>query len=98
MYTSLRPVLIARRFSVAMLFIALTVLAISPSSQVQAQSSGQKSQQPKQPDQAAPDSGGPGGDTGVIAVPRKKDVPEEAPPPPAPAAAGKTPPSPDKAR
>jgi VWFA-related protein len=85
MDTSLRPVLIARRFTVAMLFIALTVLAISPRLQVQAQSSGQKSQQPQQPDQTAPDSGGPGGDTGVIAVPKKKDVPEDAPPPPAPA-------------
>ena len=82
MYTSLRPVLIARRFTVAILFIALTVLAIGPMVQVQAQSSGQKSQQP---DQAAPDSGGPGGDTGVIAVPKKKDVPEDAPLPPAPA-------------
>ncbi|MGA2650143.1 MAG: VWA domain-containing protein [Terracidiphilus sp.] len=41
---------------------------------------------PAQPDQTAPDSGGPGGDTGVIAVPKKKDAPEEAAPlPPAPA-------------
>ncbi|MGA2850629.1 MAG: VWA domain-containing protein [Terracidiphilus sp.] len=41
---------------------------------------------PAQPDQTAPDAGGPGGDTGVIAVPKKKDAPEEAAPlPPAPA-------------
>lgn len=46
-----------------------------------AQSSGSQQKQ----DQAAPDSGGPSGDTGVIAVPKKKDVPEEAPLPPAPA-------------
>ena len=82
MYTSLRPVLLARRYTVAILFIALCFLAISPMAQVEAQSAGQK---PQQPDQAAPESGGPGGDTGVIAVPRKKDVPEDAAPP-APAA------------
>ena len=48
----------------------------------QSQAAGQQTQQP---DQTAPDAGGPGGDTGVIAVPKKKDVPEEAPAP-APAA------------
>jgi VWFA-related protein len=45
-------------------------------------------QQPTQPNQAtpeaAPDSGGPGGDTGVIALPKKKDTSDI--PPPAPAA------------
>ena len=42
-------------------------------------------QQPQTPDQATPDAGGPGGDNGVIAMPKKKDNPE-APPvaPPAP--------------
>src|SRR5579863_5823517 len=35
---------------------------------------------------AAPDAaGGPGGDNGVIALPKKKDQPDEAPLPPAPA-------------
>jgi VWFA-related protein len=80
MYTSLRPVLLVRRYSFAFLFIALCVFATIPVAQVHAQATGQK---PQQPDQAAPDSGGPGGDTGVIAVPKKKDVPEEAPPAPA---------------
>src|SRR5580658_8563277 len=37
------------------------------------------------PDQAAPDAGGPGGDSGVIALPKKKDSPADVPPP-APAA------------
>ncbi len=41
-------------------------------------------QQPAPQDQTAPAAGGPGGDTGVIAVPKKKEK-EEAPPP-APAA------------
>jgi len=39
---------------------------------------------PTQP-QAQPDSGGPGADSGVIALPKKKDAPEDVPPP-APAA------------
>jgi len=42
----------------------------------------QPSQQPAQPpSQTAPDAGGPGGDNGAIALPKKKDKPEEAPPP-----------------
>jgi VWFA-related protein len=47
-----------------------------------------QSQQPAQPPSggAAPDAaGGPGADNGVIALPKKKDQPEEAPLPPAPA-------------
>lgn len=42
--------------------------------------------QKPQPDQTVPDSGGPGGDNGSIAIPKKKDSPEDAAPPPAPAA------------
>ncbi len=78
MSASLRSGLNARRFNVAILFIALFVPAIAPLEQIQGQSSTQK---PQQQDQAAPEAGGPSGDTGVIAVPKKKDVPEEAPPP-----------------
>jgi VWFA-related protein len=36
---------------------------------------------PQQPDQTAPDSGGPGGDSGVIALPKKKDATPDTPPP-----------------
>jgi VWFA-related protein len=39
---------------------------------------------PPQPDQSAPDAGGPGGDNGVIALPKKKEKEPEPPPPPAP--------------
>jgi VWFA-related protein len=35
----------------------------------------------QQPDQTAPAAGGPGGDNGAIALPKKKDKTEEAPPP-----------------
>lgn len=40
-------------------------------------------QQPATPpgDQSSPDAGGPSGDNGTIALPKKKDAPEEAPPP-----------------
>src|ERR1022692_906320 len=38
-------------------------------------------QQPQQPDQASPDSGGPGADSGTIALPKKKEKPEDVPPP-----------------
>lgn len=41
----------------------------------------QPAQQPTQPDQTSPDAGGPGGENGPIALPKKKDQPEEAPPP-----------------
>lgn len=37
-------------------------------------------QQPP-PDQTTPDAGGPGGDSGVIALPKKKDAPADVPPP-----------------
>ena len=67
-----------------LLFVAVGALAISPL--VQAQSQPQPANpQTQKPDQATPDAGGPAADSGVIAVPKKKDAPEEAPPP-APAA------------
>jgi len=79
---TLRPSLLAtRRVSAAgLLFLVLSLMAAPL---IQAQN--QPQPQPQQPDQAAPDSGGPGADSGVIALPKKKEAPEEAPPP-APAA------------
>ena len=71
----------ARRFAGLFLFIALLALAICPGEQLQAQAQ----KPPQQPDQTAPDSGGPSGDNGPIAVPRRKEAPEEPPPPAAPA-------------
>jgi VWFA-related protein len=71
---------LARRIPLVLLFIAVTALAITPLAQAQSQSQPATPQTPQQ-DQAAPASGGPTGDTGVIAVPKKKDAPEEAPPP-----------------
>jgi VWFA-related protein len=72
---------ISRRIPHALLLVAVAALAISPLAQAQ-----QPATPPaQQPDQAAPASGGPASDTGVIAVPRKKNAPDDAPPP-APAA------------
>jgi VWFA-related protein len=63
-----------------MLLLALAALAAAPLAQ--SQSAGQQAPQPAQ---AAPDSGGPGADSGVIVLPKKKEAPEDVPPP-APAA------------
>jgi len=72
-----------RRPPFAMLLLAcVAALAINPVVQAQSQPANQQTQKP---DQATPDAGGPSGDSGVIAVPKKRDAPEEAPPP-APAA------------
>ena len=72
-----------RRISPATLILALVVLVSVAASR--AQTPPPAGQQPQQPDQTAPDSGGPSGDTGVIALPKKKDKPDDVPPP-APAA------------
>jgi len=68
---------------------ALSPLSWSQATTTTAPQTAPQTTQPTTPppaDQTAPDAGGPTGDNGVIALPRKKDTPEEAPPPPAPAA------------
>jgi VWFA-related protein len=82
-----------RRFSLTVLLVVL--VAASPLARSQSTTPAQQPQQnppskpqqapPQQPDQTAPDAGGPTGDSGVIALPKKKDTPEDVPPP-APAA------------
>jgi VWFA-related protein len=66
-----------RRFSLTFLVLALT--AFTPSAPILAQTPAPPSGQ--QPDQATPDSGGPSADTGVIALPKKKDNSDNVPPP-----------------
>ncbi|MGA2886602.1 MAG: VWA domain-containing protein [Terracidiphilus sp.] len=82
MYTMRLFVPVLRRLSLALLILALAAIAPAPFSRAQTPATPPATQQP---DQAAPDSGGPGGDTGVIALPKKKDAPDDVPPP-APAA------------
>jgi VWFA-related protein len=68
-------------------FVALWALTAAPLADAQAQTSGtaQQTQQPSgqqtQQDQTAPDAGGPSGDNGAIALPKKKDNPDDNPPP-----------------
>lgn len=61
----------------ALVFSLLTLLAAAP--RLSAQAPAQPQQKP--PDQAQPDSGGPEPDSGSIAIPKKKDQPEDTPPP-----------------
>jgi VWFA-related protein len=68
---------VRRPISVALRILVLLAIAAAPLSQAQTPTQ----TQPQQPDQAAPDAGGPVGDTGVIAMPKKKETPEDVPPP-----------------
>ena len=87
----MRPfVSILRRFSLAVLILAFVAVASAALSRAQTQPpTPPAGQQPQPPDQATPeatpDSGGPSGDTGVIALPKKKANPDNVTPP-APAA------------
>jgi len=66
-----------QRFPVSTLLTAVIALASAPLLHAQAT----PPLPPQQPDQTAPDSGGPGGDSGVIALPKKKDATPDTPPP-----------------
>jgi VWFA-related protein len=68
------------------LLLTLVALAGAPVARAQSQTQPQTQSQPQQStpppnDQTSPDAGGPAGDNGSIALPKKKDAPEEAPPP-----------------
>jgi VWFA-related protein len=68
----------------------LASLVGSPLVRAQSQSQSQQPQSQQQPanppaGDASPDAGGPAGDNGAIALPKKKDTPDDAPLPPAPA-------------
>ncbi|MGP8175019.1 MAG: VWA domain-containing protein [Terracidiphilus sp.] len=86
MSTMRRSIHAVRRLPLAGLLVFLVVMAATPLSRAQTQPQPQpqpqsQPQQPQQPDQAAPDAGGPSGDTGVIALPKKKDTTGDVPPP-----------------
>ena len=76
-----------RRFPAGVLFLLLASLSAAPL--IRAQNTPTPPATPttpaQQPDQTSPDAGGPTGDSGVIALPKKKDAPADVPPP-APAA------------
>jgi VWFA-related protein len=73
----------AKRNSVSLIFrglLVLIVLLFVPSAAAP-RAHAQAAPPAQQPDQAAPDSGGPGADSGAIALPKKKEAPEDTPPP-----------------
>jgi len=75
-----------RRVNPHLRLLAFVLLA-TPLAFAQTTTPQQTPQQPQQQQQQQqPDSGGPTGDTGPLAMPKKKDVPADATPPPAPAA------------
>lgn len=89
MSTMRLPLIPRRRLTTALMCLVFAAMASAPLSRAQDQPP-QQPQQPQQqtppkPDQTAPEAGGPSGDTGAIAVPKKKEKSVETPPP-APAA------------
>src|SRR5580658_7566534 len=88
MSTKRQPKSSFRRFFSVLLLASLAALPLAPLARAQNPAPAQPPpQQPQQtpPDETAPDAGGPGADNGAIALPKKKDQPEDTPPP-APAA------------
>jgi len=86
MFLPRRTESVAVRFRFALPIVAVGFLAINPLLiPAQSQSPAASGQTQQQQDQATPAEGGPNGDTGVIAVPKKTE-PEAPPPPPAPVA------------
>src|SRR6516225_9013738 len=77
-----------RRFRPMSTFLIVAMVAVGwcVSMSGQSQSSGQQSsaQTPQKPDQTPDEAGGPGGDVGPMAVPKKKDSADDTPPPPKP--------------
>jgi VWFA-related protein len=68
-----------RRLGFVLLFL-LAALAVEPRTWAQSTPQPQQAPPAQPPDQTSPDAGGPGGDNGAIALPKKKEK-EEAPAP-----------------
>ncbi len=74
---------VIRRFSLGLLVAAVLTMAAAAPGRAQSQTQGQ-SQQPaaqQQQDQTAPEAGGPSGDNGPMALPKKTENPDNNPPP-----------------
>lgn len=61
--------------------MVMTAMTWAQSPPPPAQPQPQQQPQQQQQDQTAPDAGGPGADNGAIALPKKKDKPDDVPPP-----------------
>lgn len=79
------PESVSRLLQRPLLLVAIAALAAAPAARAQGQTQSQTQNQTQspQPAQTSPDAGGPSGDNGVIALPKKTEAPP--PPPPAPA-------------
>jgi VWFA-related protein len=73
-----------QKLSVACLALVLAGATWARTSEGQSSPSTPAANPQQQPDQSAPDSGGPGGDNGAIAIPKKAEKPDVPPPPPEP--------------
>jgi VWFA-related protein len=83
------PILL-RIFAVAIVTLVVAAVGITPPGLAQSSSSNQsasQTQQNQQNSQAPDEAGGPAGESGPIALPKKKDTEEAPPPPPKPKAA-----------
>jgi len=83
MTTSCSKARFLRRLPLGLLLVALTIVTAVPIASAQSQNQNQ-SQPPaaqQQPDQSAPAAGGPAGDNGPIALPKKPENPDNNPPP-----------------
>lgn len=88
MKIQLLPSRIRQAVAFMALFVVVFCQAAAPAQQQAPQPPPQQQTQPnqqgQQPDQSAPDAGGPTGDNGAIAIPKKKEKEEAPPPPPEP--------------
>jgi VWFA-related protein len=72
------------RLLAALLLASCLAVPAVGAQQTPAQEPPSQSQTSQKPDQTPPEAGGPGGDVGPIAVPKKKDSSDDVPPPPKP--------------
>ncbi|MFZ0747590.1 MAG: VWA domain-containing protein [Terracidiphilus sp.] len=85
-----------RRWPAVLCFLLVAALTSTPLSSAQSQTPQQTPPAPQQPqDQTAPAAGGPAADSGAIALPKKKEAPEDVPPPAPARPAFKNPPGMD---
>src|ERR1035438_2400006 len=68
----------------AVVAIAMGITIPLTGQSTDAQSSSSQNQASQKPDQVPAEAGGPGGEVGPMAVPKKKDSTDDTPPPPKP--------------
>src|SRR3974390_2456793 len=80
-----RSALVGAFFLIALFAVLLVITPIAGSAQSSSSQSSPQTQSPQKPDQVPDEAGGPGGEVGPMAVPRKtKESSDATPPPPKP--------------